>query len=197
MGLRRRPIELALATLLAGLVAALAACSGALQPTASQPTSSQLAASQPAAVSPSTGQTAVPGLSRAGGNCSPAPPITPLPVWARAGFQPPGQPMPHVMGARGSIVAILWAAKDALRSPQLPDLSNKILWVSKLPVNPLSPLTIRATLAGTGQTVTRTVAGGPGPSGINLPAAGCWTLQLSWSGHTDQLRLRYVSAHAQ
>jgi hypothetical protein len=31
------------------------------------------------------------------------------------------------------------------------------------------------------------------PSIINLPAPGCWTLHLSWSGHTDQLKLRYVA----
>ena len=33
----------------------------------------------------------------------------------------------------------------------------------------------------------------PGPSIINLPAPGCWTLHLSWSGHTDQLKLHYVA----
>jgi len=31
------------------------------------------------------------------------------------------------------------------------------------------------------------------PSIINLPAPGCWTLHLSWSGHTDELKLRYVA----
>jgi hypothetical protein len=28
---------------------------------------------------------------------------------------------------------------------------------------------------------------------IDLPAPGCWTLHLSWSGHTDELKLRYVA----
>jgi hypothetical protein len=37
------------------------------------------------------------------------------------------------------------------------------------------------------------VPGGPGPSIINLPAPGCWTLHLSWSGHRDELKLRYVA----
>jgi len=39
--------------------------------------------------------------------------------------------------------------------------------------------------------VTRQVAGGPGPSIIDLPAAGCWSVNLSWSGHHDHLTLRY------
>jgi hypothetical protein len=33
---------------------------------------------------------------------------------------------------------------------------------------------------------------GPGPSYVNMPEPGCWTLHLSWAGHTDQLSLRYV-----
>jgi hypothetical protein len=31
------------------------------------------------------------------------------------------------------------------------------------------------------------------PSIIDLPAPGCWTLHLSWSGHTDEIQLRYVA----
>jgi hypothetical protein len=36
------------------------------------------------------------------------------------------------------------------------------------------------------------VRGGPGPSGINLPAPGCWRLALRWSGRTDELDLQYA-----
>jgi hypothetical protein len=43
------------------------------------------------------------------------------------------------------------------------------------------------------RTATRSVPGGPGPSIINLPAPGCWTLHLTWSGHTDELKLRYTA----
>jgi hypothetical protein len=86
----------------------------------------------------------------------------------------------------------LWAARDALRSPPLQDRGNKILWVSKVPHAP-DPLIIRATLAGGTRTATVSVPGGPGPSTIDLPAPGCWTLHLSWSGHTDELQLRYVA----
>jgi hypothetical protein len=99
--------------------------------------------------------------------------------------------MPHVMGEAGNIVAILWA--DPLHSPPLPDRSNKILWVSKIPPAAPDPLVITATLAGGTRTVTRSVPGGPGPSIIDLPAHGCWTLHLSWSGRTDELKLRYVA----
>jgi hypothetical protein len=101
--------------------------------------------------------------------------------------------MPHVMGEAGNIVAILWAARDALRSPPLPDRNNKILWVSRIPFVAPDPLIIRATLAGSTRTATVSVPGGPGPSIIDLPAPGCWTLHLSWSGHADELQLRYVA----
>jgi hypothetical protein len=184
MGLRLGSIRLALATLLAGVLTALAACSAASQPAASHASSGR--ATGPAA-----------NTAAAGGNCSPATPTTPLPVWARAGFTPPGQAVPHVMGISGGIVAILWARKDALIAPSLPDRGNKILWVSRLPLVPLSPLRIRATLVSSGLTVTREVTGGPGPSIIDMPAAGCWIFALSWSGHSDQVRLRYAPAHVQ
>ena len=101
--------------------------------------------------------------------------------------------MPHVMGEAGNIVAIWWADRDALHSPALQDRSNKILWVSRIPFVAPNPLVITATLAGGGRTVTVSVPGGPGPTIIDLPTPGCWTFHLSWSGHTDELTLRYVA----
>jgi hypothetical protein len=133
---------------------------------------------------------AVPAASN---GCIAQPPVSSLPVWARSGFTPPDQAMPHVMGAAGSIVAILWAPRDALHAPPLQDRSNKILWVSRIPFTAPDPLVIKATLAGSRRTATVSVPGGPGPSIIDLPAPGCWTLRLSWSGHTDELNLRYVA----
>ena len=44
-----------------------------------------------------------------------------------------------------------------------------------------------------GKPVSRTVAGGPGPSIIDLPAAGCWRMALTWSGHSDSIDLRYAA----
>ncbi len=98
--------------------------------------------------------------------------------------------MPHVMGATGDIVAILWATRDALHAPPVPDPHNKILWVSR--VSWSGPMTIRGTLAGSTRTATVNLPNGPGPSYVDMPAPGCWTLHLSWGGHTDQLSLRYV-----
>jgi hypothetical protein len=109
-----------------------------------------------------------------------------LPTWARTGFSESKPKIPHVLGEDGRIVAILFGG---LFAPPKKDEGNKILWVAKDPLKPLSDLRITARRAGT--TVHRTVAGGPGPSGIDLPHAGCWRLTLKWSGRTDHLRLRY------
>jgi hypothetical protein len=102
--------------------------------------------------------------------------------------------MPHVMGEQGNIVAILWARRDALHSPPLANQGNKILWVSRLALRPSAPLTIQAALNGARRTAERVIPYGPGPSYVNLPAAGCWTLNLSWSGHRDRVELRYVAS---
>jgi hypothetical protein len=124
-------------------------------------------------------------------NCSSSISPRQLPAWAQAGFQPPTRPMPYVVGDRGDIVAILWADHDPLHVPPLANVSNKILWVSRVNQGAFTPLRIQATLDGANQAVTRQVPGGPGPSIIDLPAAGCWSFNLSWSGHHDHLSLRY------
>ena len=125
--------------------------------------------------------------------CAGQAPVSPLPAWARSGFSPADQAMPHLLGQAGNIVAILWGSRDALHSPALQDRSNKILWVSRIPLTRQDPLVIKATLAGNARTMTVSVPGGPGASIIDLSAPGCWTLHLSWSGHTDELKLRYVA----
>ncbi|HTU76548.1 MAG TPA: hypothetical protein VMG38_23765 [Trebonia sp.] len=131
-------------------------------------------------------------IPAAANGCIGQPPVSPLPAWARSGFSPADLAMPHVMGAAGNIVAILWAPRDALHAPPRQDRTNKILWVPRIP--PSAPnLVIQATLAGSARTATVSVPGGPGPSIIDLPASGCWTLHLRWSGHTDELKLRYVA----
>ena len=79
-------------------------------------------------------------------------------------------------GPKGPAVAAI-AAKTRGRAAFIDDLAE----------------VIKAALAGSARTATRSVPGGPGPSIIDLPAPGCWTLHLSWSGHTDQLKLRYVA----
>jgi hypothetical protein len=53
-------------------------------------------------------------------------------------------------------------------------------------------MTIHATLAGSTRTATVHLPEGPGPSYVDMPVPGCWTLHLSWGGRTDELSLRYV-----
>jgi hypothetical protein len=161
----------------------------AARASASKASAAQASASQ---ASPAQGSTSQAGTSASNG-CAGQPPVSPLPVWARSGFTPADMAMPHVMGQAGDIVAILWAPRDALRSPAPQDRINKILWVSRVPVVAPYQLVIKATLGGSTRTTTATVPGGPGPSIIDMPTSGCWTFHLSWSGHTDQLNLRYVA----
>jgi hypothetical protein len=98
------------------------------------------------------------------------------------------------LGRADAIVALLW--KFPLLSPPEKNVRNKILWVSRFSTNG-SPLMISAQrMTGTkleGSVVRRTVAGGPGPSYLNLPMSGCWHLDLKWSGHVDSLDLDYLA----
>jgi hypothetical protein len=117
-----------------------------------------------------------------------------IPSWAQAGFLERNPTMHYELGTSREIVALLFAFP--LESPPPASHNNKILWVSRLPVQG-TVLIIRAQrMVGTqqlGAAVQRQVAGGPGPSIINLPAAGCWSLDLYWSGHTDHLDLSYAT----
>jgi len=56
-----------------------------------------------------------------------------------------------------------------------------------------APLTIWAMLNGTHRAVTRRLPD-IGPSYVDLPAPGCWTLDLSWFGHRDQVELWYTAS---
>jgi hypothetical protein len=116
-----------------------------------------------------------------------------IPSWSSSGFHPAAYRMYYELGRSDRIVALLWA--HPLRSPQSPRYANKILWVSRLPVNG-SPMLIRAQeMKGAhdvGLPVTETVAGGPGPSYVNMPSSGCWRMTVTWSGYRDSLDLDYV-----
>ena len=116
-----------------------------------------------------------------------------LPVWARGGFSDPRPKLPHVLGRSGQIAALVFGYP--LFSPPSKVRSNKILWVSKGPVKSLSNLRISAQRMNgdraVGRPVRRLEIGGPGPSIIDLPAAGCWRFSLAWSGRRDQLDLTY------
>jgi len=102
--------------------------------------------------------------------------------------------MHYEVAKNGDIAALLFA--DPLLAPPPLTHRNKILWVSRLATNG-SPLFISAQRVvgsnAVGQVVKRQVAGGPGPSIIDLPVAGCWQLNLRWSGHHDTVDLEYLA----
>ncbi|MFD6265518.1 hypothetical protein ACFXA2_13790 [Micromonospora chalcea] len=119
-----------------------------------------------------------------------------LPDWADAGFTGDTR-VRHVFGTGGEIVAILFAYP--LVHDRGDGANNKILWVARPEPGrsepaPRTPLVITATRDGTGAPVVREVDGGPGPSIVDLPAAGCWRLRLDWSGRTDTMDLVYRPA---
>jgi hypothetical protein len=116
----------------------------------------------------------------------------PLPTWARAGFTGDGNGIPHVFSRDGDMLGVLFG--NPLKAPPATDHNNKILWVSKaqLKLGGDNDLLITAKLDGTGETADRKVTGGPGPSIIDLPRAGCWRLTLRWADYTDEMDLVYT-----
>ena len=100
--------------------------------------------------------------------------------------------MPYVLGDRGAVVAILWSEHHPLRVPATAGRNNKITWVTRDGSH--DPLVIRATLRSSGESVTRSLADGPGPSIVDLPSTGCWSLDLAWGTHHDHLELAYAPA---
>lgn len=127
-------------------------------------------------------------VATSGAGCVDPVPSRVLPSWARTGFSDPRPRMPYVLGDSGAIAAILFA--QPLTSPAPADHNNKILWVSRIEPDG-SPLRVTATLAD--RSVTRVVDGGPGPSIIDLPQAGCWHLTLKWGDNTDTINLAYLA----
>jgi hypothetical protein len=109
-----------------------------------------------------------------------------LPEWARAGFSEKEPKIAHVIGRDGHLAAILFGP---LTAPPRKDEGNKILWVSREPQNAPSDLQLTATHDS--RTVHRTVPGGPGPSGIDLPEPGCWRVHARWADQQDDLDLTY------
>ncbi len=126
------------------------------------------------------------GTVPAAGACDEALSTGVLPTWARDGFSDPRPRATHVRSEDGRMVAILFGP---LTSPSAPDRNNKILWVER-PDSSWTDLRIVATLPRTGTTVTRELPG-PGPSTVDLPEPGCWTLDLSWGPYRDVMYLEY------
>ena len=114
-----------------------------------------------------------------------------LPAWARAGFDPPTDPVSHWVGDEQAIVAVPfgWPLRD--RQPQGRD--NKILWIARSGQGPLS---IVAVEQRTGESVTQELPQGPGPSVVTMPRPGCWRFTLRWADQHDELLVRYYGRPA-
>ena len=93
-----------------------------------------------------------------------------------------------VVGARKKIEGLV--AGRPLTSPRSRVRNNKILWVAR-PAG-RGDLQISASLNGTDLQVLRHVEGGPGPSIINVPRAGCWTFAMTWADQHDLVAVRYL-----
>jgi hypothetical protein len=126
--------------------------------------------------------------------CSPNVAAAVLPDWARSGFSDPAPVMPYEVGRSGDIAAIVFGFP--LLAPPSTVRSNKILWVSRQPTV-ATRLDISAQqmdgVTPVGDPVKQSIDGGPGPSIVDLPAAGCWRFTLSWADRADSLDLAYVA----
>jgi hypothetical protein len=140
--------------------------------------------------SPSPSPPASAAGGAAAGSCGSAVETGPLPDWADAGFSGDSS-MPHVFGAKGEIVAVLFGHPLAVVKP-VAGPTNKILWVAKPAPAFGDTLKITARLDKSDVTAEREVAGGPGPSILDLPQAGCWRLTLTWSDRVDTMDLTYA-----
>jgi hypothetical protein len=118
-----------------------------------------------------------------------------LPVWMRSGFSDPKPRVPYSVGHRGAIGAVVFGWP--LKSPPLANRSNKILWVPRRASKSFAALWIRLQLMegerSVGAPIRKIIQGGPGPSIVDVPSAGCWRLTFSWSGRHDTLDLDYTS----
>ena len=94
----------------------------------------------------------------------------------------------RVVGARHLIRGEIFGRP--LMAPPARDHTNKILWSARNSGE--GDLIVTASLNGDDLRVRRRVAGGPGPSIINLPKAGCWTFVLRWPGSHDLVAVRYI-----
>ncbi|RMB61462.1 hypothetical protein EAX62_02095 [Tessaracoccus antarcticus] len=96
--------------------------------------------------------------------------------------------MSHLVGTGRAIVAVPfgWPLRDPVNQPS--DHANKILWIARTHAAPLS---IIATEQATGETVTKELPEGPGPSIVDMPRAGCWRFALHWGDQRDEIFIRY------
>lgn len=111
-----------------------------------------------------------------------------LPTWATSGFNNTAVTPPYLAGTRQTMVAVPfgWPLLDRPTA----DHANKILWIAQTGTGPLR---IVATEQASGQTVTKDLPDGPGPSYVDMPTAGCWQFAVSWADQHDEFFIRYTS----
>ncbi len=110
------------------------------------------------------------------------------PVWARAGFTGDSYP-PFATSSSGDVVALVFG--DPLSAPPVAGRNNKILWVDR---DGAHEMAVTARVEGRNE-VTR-LRLDVGPSIVDLPAAGCWHLDLRIGDRNDSIDLRWSDARA-
>lgn len=114
-----------------------------------------------------------------------------LPSWARTGFTGDSYP-PFALSTGGNVVAVLFGGRLTVPAGNNP--TNKVLWVTKELPLPSDTLVITGRLEGTDRTFVVDTGTSPGPSTVDMPAAGCWLLDLAWGEHRDTMNLRWEPA---
>ncbi len=115
-----------------------------------------------------------------------------LPEWARGGFSDDGSGTPHVLGASGDLIGVLFRFPPTYSTD--PTKQTKILWIAR-PQEQIGPepavtgLHLSAHLTGTSTRIERLIDDGPGPSGVNFPDRGCWVVQARWATYADTLAI--------
>jgi hypothetical protein len=116
-----------------------------------------------------------------------------LPDWTQRAAPP--ERTPYAISHEGNAIAVLFGYPlRAGKNVQNP--SNKILWVMR---DSRDEQQLQLTMRPSGRaaptvTLTRAADSGPGeiyPSGVDVPTAGCWTVQAEWNGHHATLELSY------
>ena len=111
-----------------------------------------------------------------------------LPTWARDGFSDPEPEVPYVLSEDGRMAAILFAP---LQAPSAAGRNNKILWVARARLGGL-PAGHRRRAGRLRRHRRAPAPRGPGPSIVDLPEPGCWTLSLRWGEFRDTMSLEYA-----
>lgn len=133
-----------------------------------------------------------PAASQLSGGCGTTPVRSgELPAWTESAHPPQ---MPWVMSREGNLVGAVFGYPLLSPGAQF-GRQNKILWIVREPRNG-SDLVLTLRPAGGGDAVTVSAPDGssPGeiyPSGVDVPAPGCWDVVAEWDGNRATLELSY------